>query len=184
MEDGLNHSLRELVVGLRHHFFGLAEESLKRGLFFDGCVVLARLQHDDQVGEVVCLLATREHLLEVFLEVRVAEFFEDVEHHLRIYASHSECLKEPPHAFLQVTICVILSFQVLHEALLRSIVFASYYLRDFIQAHPPRVKQHFGSDFAHLSLVYALKCLLDRPEKRLRFHVRLHCNVTNFLFLC
>ena len=86
------------------------------------------------------------------IKVYIAELFEDIENDLRVNTSHSECLKETPQTFLDRAINIVLSVQIIRQALLRSIVLASNYFSDLVKADPTRVQKDLGSYFACLLL--------------------------------
>ena len=115
MEDSLDHAFGQLIVRVWYHFLCLTEESIQIGLFFDGCIVLTRLQHDDEVGEVIGLWTACERRLMIFLIVHIAELLQNIEDNLRVDACHAEGLQEPSQTLLDVAVKIILSVKIFHQ---------------------------------------------------------------------
>ena len=76
----------------------------------------------------------------VMFIIFVSKLLQDVEDYLGVNSCHSESLKESTHTFLNIAICVVLALKVLFEALLRPVIFSTYYLRNLVQTDSTRVE--------------------------------------------
>jgi len=158
MKDCLDHAFGQIIIRLGYHLFRLAIESLDRCLFFDVGIVLASLEHNYQVGEIVGLLAASKCIFMVLLKALVAKFLQNVEDDLRLYSSHSKRLQEAAHTLLNVALCVVLPLYVILEALLGFVVFAADNFCNFVETDATGQEQDFGCDLANLFQCHALIC--------------------------
>ena len=140
MEDALNKAWRKGIVRFRCHLFCLGKETFQTSLLFYCGVVLACLQHDYQVCEVVGLCSTLENVHMIMFIIFVSKLLQDVEDYLGVNSCHSKSLKESTHTFLNIAICVVLALKVLFEALLRPVIFSTDYLRNLVQTDSTRVE--------------------------------------------
>lgn len=101
--------------------------------------MLASLQDNNQVGEVVCLCTAREQLRVIFLVVFVTKLFQNVKNNLRVNSSHPERLEETSHALLKIAFLVVLTLQILLESLLGTIIFPTNNFCNLVQADSSRI---------------------------------------------
>ena len=145
--------------------------------------MLASLQDNNQVGEVVCLCTAREQLRVIFLVVFVTKLFQNVKNNLRVNSSHPERLEETSHALLKIAFLVVLTLQILLESLLGTIIFPTNNFCNLVQADSSRIQQDFSRHFANLILSHTLKSLFDRTIECFWLDICLFGDIPSFTLL-
>jgi hypothetical protein len=124
IETLLHETLRQRCKRQRNHFSRLLLKQFNRRLLLDTLVVLACLQHYQQVRELIALRRICKRMIGISFIALLPEAFKNPENHLGFNARHTECLHEGPELLLDHVVAVVLHLEILLENRLMNFIFA------------------------------------------------------------